>query len=404
MDFVESHELVDLKDVHATFGKWLYMEDGDFEALDVVLCCTLDRDLEGDPIWLFLIAPSGDKKSEFLRTLSGYSKVYSIDTITPNTLVSGLVEKNGETGEMEPVAGLLQLLDGKILVVKDLTDILSKKSDVRSDIFGQLRAAYDGYYERGVGSLKDKIRVEATFGFIAGSTSVIDKYTKMLNQLGERFIKVRMRSDEKKATMRAFENQGKEVQMRKELSTVVGDFLSDIKIRYIEPTKEQTQKIISLARYIALLRTYVHGKYTKQGVIIDYDVPEPEMPTRIAKQLKKLAILLANLRGHVKIEDSEIQTLYRVARDTVGLKRRIIIDEMVKAGDVGIASDITNKTVLHLNSVKNKLEEMRALSVVEEWVPDKKGEGLFSPKESSTKKKRVYTFTERFKDIVRGLK
>ena len=115
-------------------------------------------------------------------------------------------------------AGILQDLNGKVLVIKDFKAVLSMPEIVRSEIYGQLRAIYDGYYEKGFGTLPEPIRVKATLGLIACVTPVIDKYTKAHSALGERFLKLRIRTDVDKASKRAYENAEKARLMRHELS------------------------------------------------------------------------------------------------------------------------------------------------------------------------------------------
>lgn len=57
-----------LEGVKAVFRKWLFI-GADDEVIDVIMACAIDRKLSGDPLWLFLISPSGGTKTEIVRSL-----------------------------------------------------------------------------------------------------------------------------------------------------------------------------------------------------------------------------------------------------------------------------------------------------------------------------------------------
>ena len=137
-----------LEELHELFKKWLYLEPQDTEFIEVTIAALLDREIPGDPVWLYAIAPPGGVKSELLRTFRVYPKAYTLDTLTPSTFVSGKAEKNKETDEYEPIAGILQDLDGKTVVVKDFTTILNSSKEAKTEIYGQLRSIYDGFFEK----------------------------------------------------------------------------------------------------------------------------------------------------------------------------------------------------------------------------------------------------------------
>ena len=125
-------------DVEAVVRRWLWLED--ILALDVILATTISNWMAGDPVWLFLIAPPGGTKTELLRAFQG-PHVISTSSLTPQTLISGL---KGERSQID----LMARLDGKLLIIKDGTSILTKKPEDRAAIFSDLREAYDGYLEK----------------------------------------------------------------------------------------------------------------------------------------------------------------------------------------------------------------------------------------------------------------
>lgn len=368
-----------LDDLLAIHRKWLYIEGDDVEFIEVTLAAALDREIPGDPVWLFLVAPSGALKTEIIRSLNQYHRSYSLDTLTPNTLISGKAEKNKTTGEYEPKAGILRQLDGRCLTLKDFTTILSSSDETRTSIYGQLRAAYDGYFEKAFGTMPNPIRIRSSFGLVAGVTPVIDKYTKMTNVLGERFLMIRQSPNPIKAARRAQENTGREDEMRAQLSGATADFIGKLGFNHPpELSHDQREQIIRIGAYVALMRSHVFANYY-QGEIIDMDAVEPEIPTRVSKQLGKLAQLLAIIRGHDTVEITDMNTIRRVARDSSDPKRQKIIDVFTEVGPKTYMdlNDISGRTRgLFYKTVRNELHKMKVLGIL-----DMNDQGHFRPSE-----------------------
>jgi len=359
----------DLKELHTTFEYWLYLGEEDIEVLDVVLAAALDRDIPGDPFWLYLVAPSGGIKTEFVRALNKYPPIYTIDTLTVNTFISGKVEKDKETGEIYPVAGILDQLDGKVLVIKDFTVVLSSLDATRTEIYGQLRAIHDGYFEKGFGTLKEPIRVTARIGLIVAVTPAIDRYTKAHNLLGERFLKARLHPESQKTAERAFKNLGQEEKMREDLSTATAYYLNRVRSTRPFPrvTGQQMKDLIQIARYIALMRTRIMGRY-HQGLLVEPYLTEPEVPTRVVKQLKKLAIGLALVRQHnVEVTEEDMKTIKRMAKDCSIPVRQKIVDGLGTFLDEkgALVFELQETTKLPRNTINNELIKMQLLGIVE---------------------------------------
>ena len=114
---------------------------------------------------------------------------------------------------------------------------------------------------------------------------------------------------------------------------------------------------------------------TYQGKITQLSVPESEVPTRVVKQLKKLGIGLAFIRGHDRVTDEDMATLRRVTKDTCIPNRQKIIQcfhEGFKTTELS-QSEITSSTNLHLNSARIECQKMAALGILEERVDNEYG-------------------------------
>lgn len=349
--------------------RWLYLEPADTEFIEVAVAAVLDRELPGDPVWMLLVTPSGGMKSELLRALSVYPKSYTLDLLTPHTFVSGLTRRNPKTKELEPVGGLLKHMDGKCLMLKDFTTVLSSDEGTRNEIYGQLRSIYDGYFEKGFGTLPEPIRVRATIGLVAGVTPAIDKYHRMAGLLGERFLKVRSSPDRRKAARRASENTGLEQQMRHELKNAFKTFFNSLDFAHVpDLDADQESELLEIGLYLGRMRAHIWANWFS-GDIIDMDIVEPEIPTRVTKQLRKLAQLLAIIRGHQTIESEDIDSIRRVAADTANQKRQKIVEAFRKVGlDIALnLSDIAGMTPgLHYRAARNQLILMTALDIVQQ--------------------------------------
>ena len=315
-----------------------------------------------------MVAPSGGVKTELIRSYREYPKSYSLDYLTSHTLVSGLAEKDRD-GNTVPRAGILQDLDGKVLHLKDFTTILSSSEENRQAIYGQLRSAFDGYYEAAFGTMREPVRVSSRFGLVAGVTPAIDKYTQMNSLLGERFLMVRSSPNPLEATKRASTVSGRETQMRMELRAAASSFIKSLRFQDVPGySVTQEEALPRIGGYVARMRTSVWARYDR-GTIVDMDPVEGEVPTRVTKQLKKLGQLLAIINGHESVTEAEIQTLRRVARDTCDPKRQKIIEAFHYVGFNAILTqaDVVGHTRgLYYGTVQNQLQIMKVLDILTE--------------------------------------
>ena len=314
-------------------------------------------------MWLFFISPSGGTKTEIVRA-NQTEMAYTLDSLTSHTLISGKLKKD-EEGNLMPVRGILPQIDGKVLIIKDFTMILSKRIEERDEIFSQLRGLYDGYLEAAFGTLDEPIRVNANIGLIAAVTPAVDQYSKMYVQLGERFLKLRHHPDREKATAKALENLGKEHQLREELAYITKRFLNNHS--FIEPKKISDTyfgEIQRIAQATAVLRTPVSINFWRYEVNSSL-TPSIEYPTRLSKQLLKLAYALAVVRGKNQVTDQEMNTIRRVARDTAYPNRIKILQAMKEAKKNYTTREIMDATNIPLSTCWRELKELEFLSVVE---------------------------------------
>jgi len=343
--------------VLAVINKHLDVKDQ--EALEVILATAIAINFPGDPSWLHVVAPPGGGKTEILRAFNG-SRVESRDTITPQTLISGLKAAQGK-------ADLLPKLNKKLLIIKDFGSLLSLHQQKQRDIFADLRVAYDGELKKTFGSGVDK-GYKATFGLITGATDAIDRFYLIHAQLGERFLRINLQGDNDKAIARALESSDGGEAMRQELSAIMRAFL-DSSGEWVDANKYLEQQHIEGLKALAQVTAWLRSPVARDRHRSIVYKPHPEVGTRLVKQLKRLIIGLANIRGTICTTHQDYFTTRRVALSTVPQYRFDIVDvlqaaEALKPGQELTAQAIGGFAEMSNTVVREQIEDLYELRAV----------------------------------------
>lgn len=350
----------------AEYGKWLHMASPD--PLAVLYGSVLANRLEGDPLWMFLVAPPGGMKSELLMSLAKADCTIACSSITPHALVSGASFQGGEDPSLIPK------LHGKVFIVKDFTTTLTMHPMARDEIFGQLRDAYDGKFEKQFGNGVFR-KYESTFGVLAGVTPNIDSFSSLQQGLGERFLKFRMEvnykgMDEEARILRAMSNINKEVSMRDELQTMAARFLAMPKWEKLPDYSPAYQKkIANLAMFAARMRGVVNRDRYNASLLTSK--ASHEIGTRLGKQFSKLAMGIAMFYGEKAIGPNTYRLVSKVALDSVPDK----IEEVVRTvyelcpnpGRTATTKEITAKSPsLTQSTVFRTLQDLGMIGVIKQ--------------------------------------
>lgn len=140
-------------------------------------------------VWTMVVAPPGSAKTELLHALDGLPRIHTVDSISPNTFISGQIgaAKPGQRKSKKESSSYLHRIgsDG-ILVFQDFSTILEMKSDHVATIFSQMRKIYDGKYSKEFGTPDDPDHAwEGRLTILAACTPSIDSYTGMFQSLGD---------------------------------------------------------------------------------------------------------------------------------------------------------------------------------------------------------------------------
>lgn len=317
------HEPMTLEDAHAVFHKWLG-EDYDVDAMDAMLATVaVERFDDGsDPVWLLIISGPGNAKTETVQACDGIGAIVTSSLSSEAALLSATPKRDRARNA---TGGLLCKIGARgVLVIKDVTSLLSMDRNLRGTVMAALREIYDGRWYRDVGT--DGGRTIEWIGRIAtvgAVTTAWDTAHSVIATMGDRFVLLRVDStiNRQPAGRKAIGNTGEEPLMRSELAAAVGGVIAGMNPDPITISDEETNILLAAADLVTLARTGV--EYDYRGDVID--VHAPEMPTRFAKQLAQI------VRGSVAIgmdRDQALRLAIRCARDSMPPLRLAIIDDL----------------------------------------------------------------------------
>jgi hypothetical protein len=300
-----------LAETHAVFRRWLGSEY-DTATLNAVLAAAAAERLPGDPLWLLVISGPGNAKTETVQSLRGAGGYITSTITSEGALLSATAKRDRSKNS---TGGLLRKIGERgLLVIKDVTSILSADRHARGPVLAALREIYDGLWERNVGSDGGQtLTWQGRIVVVGAVTTAWDTAHSVVSAMGDRFVLIRADSNTGRlqAGKRAMRNVGREEVMRTEMAEAVGGLIEAVDpAQAIDLTDDETNRILRAANTVTRARTGVEFDY--RGEVIDAHAPE--MPTRFAKQLSQI------LRGGVAIgvdRQDALDLAIRCARDSM---------------------------------------------------------------------------------------
>jgi hypothetical protein len=357
-----------LDDVHSEFRRWLYLDSTD--GIDIMLATAISQQIDGEPVWMFIVGPPGSAKTETLSSLSWVENIYMTSSVTPHSLISGANYKDGADPSLIPK------LDGKVMVIKDFTSIMSMRDNEKDEIFGILRDAYDGKCGKEFGNGVVR-RYESRFTVLAAVTPSIYALGSSHAALGERFLKFGIgdnlvHHDEDAVIDRAITNINKETTMRDDLADVVGAFLTKrLGLRTIPVNALPVippairARIIALARFGARMRGTVTRDTYRNDIITSR--PSAEVGSRLGKQLAKLAQSLAVIHSRTEVALDDFRLVKKVMLDTIPQRTEDILRHMLLAcpteQDSMTAAEVSAKTRYPQATINRILQDLTVLDI-----------------------------------------
>ena len=316
--------------------------------------------LDVKPIWAYLIGPSSAGKTTILDPMDGHDSIYATDTLTKASLLPGLGagRPTEKTANMVVKTSLMSQADGKVLVIKDLSPLLTEDYKELKSILGILRSAYDGKFAKNFGNI-GRIEITCRFGLIAAVTDVIDHHSIIDAELGQRFIGYRMPAislKDERAICDAILNN-KESELNEVLHEAACEML-DREPKEPSITKRQADAIMYATEVVAIARTAItRNKYTH-----DADVSRPERTARLYSQLISLAKGVAMARGHRRVMGEDVVFVRHVAAHTLSLNTLRLLNMFLDRGGL-TTNDLIKRFGWCKRTCDERLDNLRLIGI-----------------------------------------
>lgn len=314
-----------------------------------------------DKPWLFLVGPPACGKTLPLELIKQSSKVIYESRLTRTALVSGW---NLGTNQVD--TSIMARVNGKMLVLKDATELFALNTKELEEVFALLRGAFDGSCSYAFGN--GTRRYNALFTCIMGVTNSVQAYN--MSSLGERFLRYKYRAapDEDlimdiASKARLFGND-----FQQELSAKCCSFLENVYDFSPEKLFDRQpewfrNKLKVLAKLLAWLRTAVtrvERGYQMGNVAYE---PQKEAPYRVHNQLESLALCLSLIEDKPAIDEQIYSLCKRIGKDSIPEYTYKIVKVLANLEKPLTLKDISTLTkIRNLNSV---IEDLTILEIVE---------------------------------------
>jgi hypothetical protein len=355
-----------IDEVIEVFERWLILKDP--TPLYAVFGAVAANLLEGDPVWLGLIAPPSSAKTEILNSLSGLRYVHMASSLSPASFLSASSKKDRDN---EATGGLLaQIGEFGIIVLKDFTTVLSLRPEANAEVFAVLREVYDGRYTRHVGTDGGRtLAWNGKVGLVFACTETFDKHHSVISAMGDRYLLCRIAPVEGQFE-RALVHAGEAtVRMRRELSEVVERLFAVRRTKPRPLSLEERGRISRICSRVVRLRAAVpRHRYTTE---IE-DVHGAEGTARLGLSLERL---LAGLDTLGIDRDVALNVVETVAMDsTPPIRRRAYEYLRHIAPRASEIADIAENVRIPEKTLRRHLEDLVAQGLVKHIPREKRSE------------------------------
>jgi hypothetical protein len=304
---------VRLADMH-TLQEELTSSPHSHDELELALAAATSLDVSNQDdtalVWLLIVGvPSSDKTATMLL-LKNSPQTYYLDTLTVNNFASGFVDARPGKGQQPD---LLPLLNGKCLVIKDLTTLFSPRDDAVKKVLGDLQSIYDGEYAKATGTV-GVIRHQSRFALLGCITPhALTKHHNYMASIGSRFLYYRipqLTEDERNEGFMVTWGGGEERKKHQaDLRRLAIEHIADVRTLpniWTPETQEQQHFLQCLAKFVAHGRGAIAWQKSSFG---DYEIAsvQVEEPFRALQQLRNLARALARVHGRTALTDHELE-------------------------------------------------------------------------------------------------
>jgi hypothetical protein len=357
-----------LADLHSTLQNIVSsLFSGD--VLELTLASVLNSARVNDIlVWMVIVGVPSCGKTETVLGVRHEPTVYYLDKLTDHAFVSGYVRKDGTSP-----TDLLAELNGKCLVVKDLSPLFSARPEITKGVIGDMVSIYDGSFSAKFGT-KEKVTYETRFSFVACVTpKAIQGHQTYMSELGSRPLMYRvpaLSDDEKETGKDMILKDGK----RKERIELYGQICSSYAhsllkaaLAKISLPEEHGKTLSRMADLLASGRAVGLASEHDGNASKDFQVEEP---FRILLQLRSLVCALAVVHGRREVTDHEMELARRVVLSTVQPNRGSVLALFQNAAALTPEGGITVKVcsehlALGTSGADRLLNELVGLGILE---------------------------------------
>ncbi|MFC2024000.1 winged helix-turn-helix domain-containing protein [Chloroflexota bacterium] len=322
----------------------------DWQGLRILFSVAVAHYIPGEPLWLRVIGASRSGRTEILRALLGDEDSVEMESLTPASIRGGF--KGGER--------LLDRIDGKRVITKDLAPLITARKETRLEIFGLLRSVKDGSISSDFGTFEGHIYQNIKFDWILAVTPVIESIRQIESLLGERYIDLHwIPGDRKEMAFKAATNNENLADIREQLSTSV--------YALMEAARQQAPKqkiklpdkgrrlLAGYADSVALCRSPVL-KDSKGNILV---VPKPEIGTSLAQDFCRVTLGL-KLLGIKEL----VPYIARLSWDCIPSMRAIILRAL--KDEPKSVQQLQEVTGLSKSTIYYHLRDLQILGVVKD--------------------------------------
>lgn len=344
-------------DVAAAFREFLFLSSD--EPIRVAIAAFVANRFENaEPVWLFLVAPSSSAKTEIVNALDGIPGTYMLSQLTPNTLLSGVMGRQGSL--------LKRISSRAVLLHKDFTTILSMRPDDRAVIMSQLREVYDGKLVREFGTGKTE-SWKGKLGLVSGVTLEIENAIMASSRYGDRFLYYRLPElDEREVMGKIRANSSRSSRgMREAIRVAVAGYVASLDIPESPPDvpKDVFDAVSSMCIFAAKARTPVErDQYSSSKTIMN--VQAPEGIGRVVKEVLAFAGALIVMRGG-SWSPEDYGLLSSIVFNAIPSRRLRPTDAIYRHGSGMTTQELAVELQLPANAVRYTMDELAAIGVVE---------------------------------------
>lgn len=325
----------------------------DWRGVRILLGTAAAHYIPGEPLWLRLIGASRSGRTELLRPLAKVEDSVEMESVTPAAIRGGLT--GGER--------LLDRINGKRVITKDLAPLITSRRESRLEIFGLLRSVKDGSVSSDFGTREGYIFQEVSFDWILAVTPAIESVRQIESLLGERYVDLHwIPGDREKMAYKAACNNPRLPEIREKLFESIAALLSAAKAvakeQVVSLSKDEKRDIAKYADVIALCRSPVQ-KDSRGNILA---IPKPEIGTSLSQDFSRIALglRLLGLEGWQPY-------IERLAWDCIPSIRAKLIRSLLY--EPKSAKEIHEETAIPLSTIYYHFADLQMLKVVRDELP-----------------------------------